>query len=312
MHAAADLVAAAGASVLRGGAYKPRTSPYSFQGLGREGLRLLRAAGRATGLPTVAEVMEPEDVGIAAEHLDMLQIGSRNMQDFPLLRAVGRAGRPVMLKRGLAATIDEWLMAAEYLLAEDNSDVVLCERGIRTFEPRTRNTLDLSAVPVVQRLSHLPVIIDPSHATGDRDLILPMALAGRAAGADGLMVEVHPDPATALSDGPQQLDGPGFERLMRELGIGSRRMEIDRIDREMVRLIAERRAHAVAVAGAKERFGDALRSPTREDEILVNIEAEALRHGLDPDEIRRVFELMLGHSRRAQRRAVTTAGTVPA
>jgi 3-deoxy-7-phosphoheptulonate synthase len=299
---AAHIAAGAGASVLRGGAFKPRTSPYSFQGLGHEGLRLLQAAGRATGLPTVAEVMESETVNVAAEHVDMLQIGSRNMQNFPLLRAAGRSGKPIMLKRGLAATIDEWLLAAEYLLAEGNRDVVLCERGIRTFESRTRNTLDLSAVPVVHRISHLPVIVDPSHATGDRDLILPMALAGRAAGADGMMVEVHPEPEAARSDGPQQLDGAGFEALMTGLGITSVRDDIDRIDREIVRLVARRRAKAITVAEAKGLRGLPLRTPERERQMLEELEAEAVGLGLDPGEIRELFELMLRHSRREQQR----------
>jgi 3-deoxy-7-phosphoheptulonate synthase len=301
---AAEIVASAGAAMLRGGAFKPRTSPYSFQGLGRTGLDLLAAAGAATGLPTVTEVMEPEEVPIAAESVDMLQIGSRNMQNFPLLRAAGRSGRPVMLKRGLAATIDEWLLAAEYLLNEGNTDVVLCERGIRTFESRTRNTLDLSAVPVVQRISHLPVIVDPAHATGDRDLIPPMALAGKAAGADGMMVEVHPDPASALSDGPQQLDAAAFGALMEAVGVTSPRTEIDAIDREIVRLIARRREHAVAIAESKASRGMALRTPEREAELLTNLEDVAREHGIDPGDVRRVFELLLRQSRREQRRRV--------
>ncbi len=308
---AAEIVAGTGAAMLRGGTFKPRTSPYSFQGLGREGLRLLAAAGRAVGLPTVTEVMEPEEVHVVAESADMLQIGSRNMQNFPLLRAAGKSGRPVMLKRGLAATIDEWLLAAEYLLAEGNGDVVLCERGIRTFESRTRNTLDISAVPVVQRMSHLPVIVDPSHATGDRELITPLALAGKAVGADGMMVEVHPDPAVALSDGPQQLDAADFASLMNALGVAGPRTEIDAIDREIVRLIARRREHAVAIAEAKTARGIALRTPEREEELLVNLEAVAAEHGIEPSDVRRVFELLLRQSRREQRRRVAGIGPVP-
>lgn len=201
----ADAVAAAGATALRGGAFKPRTSPYSFQGLGVEGLRLLAEARDRTGLPVITEVMEPGHAEVVAKYADILQVGARNMQNFPLLTAVGRTGRPVLLKRGLAATIEEWLMSAEYILASGDRDVILCERGIRTFETYTRNTLDLTAVPLLHRLTHLPVIVDPSHATGKRWLVRPMALAAVAAGADGIMVEVHPRPDEALSDGEQSL-----------------------------------------------------------------------------------------------------------
>ena len=203
---AAEAAAAAGAQVLRGGAFKPRTSPYSFQGLGLEGVRLLAAAGARVGLPIVTEVMEPAMVEAVAEHAAMLQVGSRNMQNFPLLRAVGRTGRPVLLKRGFAATLDEWLLAAEYILAEGNAHVVLCERGIRGFDTHTRNVLDLACVPLLARLTHLPVIVDPSHATGQRDLVLPMGVAAIAAGADGLMVEMQPRPDDALSDAAQTID----------------------------------------------------------------------------------------------------------
>ncbi|MBX6378572.1 MAG: 3-deoxy-7-phosphoheptulonate synthase [Clostridia bacterium] len=214
---AAREVKAAGGHVLRGGAYKPRTSPYSFQGLEEEGLRILAEARERFGIPFVTEVMSPETVPLVAEYADMLQVGARNMQNFALLRAVGRSGKPVLLKRGLAATIQEWLMAAEYILAEGNYHVVLCERGIRTFETETRNTLDLNAVPVVKELSHLPVVVDPSHGTGKARLVPAMARAAVAAGADGIIVEVHPNPALALSDGPQSLDPPGFAALVRSL-----------------------------------------------------------------------------------------------
>jgi 3-deoxy-7-phosphoheptulonate synthase len=300
---AAAIVAEAGAVMLRGGAYKPRTSPYSFQGLGREGLTLLRTAGRETGLPTVAEVMEPGEVETAVEHLDMLQIGSRNMQNFPLLRAVGRSGKPVLLKRGFASTIDEWLLAAEYILDAGNGQVVLCERGIRTFESRTRNTLDISAVPVVKDLSHLPVIIDPSHASGRRDLIVPLALAGRAAGADGMMVEVHAHPDEALSDGPQQLDRVQFVRLMDILGIDSLRGDIDQIDRRIVQLLAKRLAASIEIGRSKVARGLPLHSPDREAQILRSLESEAEDAGLDPEAVRAMFDSILVESRRAQRRA---------
>ncbi len=207
-------VKASGASVLRGGAFKPRSNPYSFQGMGGEGIALLLEARKATGLPVVTEVMAPEDVEWLAPHVDILQVGTRNMQNFSLLKALGRVDRPVLLKRGMASTVDEWLQAAEYILAGGNSRVILCERGIRSFDRSTRNTLDLSVVPLVKSLSHLPVVVDPSHATGRRELILPMSLAALAAGADGLIVEVHCAPEEALCDGSQSLDIPAFAALM--------------------------------------------------------------------------------------------------
>jgi 3-deoxy-7-phosphoheptulonate synthase len=206
-----------GATILRGGAFKPRTSPYAFQGLGVEALRYLAEARDMTGLPVITEVMEPNQVDIVAEYADILQIGTRNMQNYSLLQAAGRVARPVMLKRGYGATIEEWLMAAEYIVSSGNPNVILCERGIRTFETYTRNTMDLAAVPVVHQLTHLPVIVDPSHATGKRWLVPPLALGGVAVGADGVMVEVHPDPDSALSDAEQQLNFAEFESLMREL-----------------------------------------------------------------------------------------------
>ena len=202
---AARAVKAAGADILRGGAFKPRTSPYAFQGLGEEGLRHLAEARELTGLPVVTEVMEPDQVGLVARYADMLQIGSRNMANFPLLRAAGKAGKPVLLKRGFSATVEEWLMSAEYVLAGGNADVVLCERGIRGFDPAFRFNLDLNAVPHAKDLSHLPVVVDPSHGTGRRQLVGRMALAGLACGADGLIVEVHPDPERALCDGSQTI-----------------------------------------------------------------------------------------------------------
>ena len=206
-----------GASLLRGGVFKPRTSPYDFQGLGEVGLRLLREAREETGLPVVTEVLEPEKVQLVAKYADMLQVGARNVQNFSLLRAVGKSKMPVLLKRGMMSTIDEWLQAAEYILLEGNPNVVLCERGIRTFEKATRNTLDLSAVPVLRKQTHLPILVDPSHATGNRDLVAPMARAAVAAGADGLMIETHQSPETALSDSQQQLDLREFASLMEEL-----------------------------------------------------------------------------------------------
>lgn len=219
IFSAAEEVARAGASLLRGGAFKPRTSPYSFAGLGEEGLKLLRRAADAFGLRVVTEVLEPAQVELVAEHADMLQIGARNMQNFPLLRAVGRCNKPVLLKRGPAATVEEWLWAAEYVLAEGNPHVVLCERGIRTFErEHARFSLDLTSIPTLKLLTHLPVVVDPSHAAGVREKVPALALAGIAAGADGLLVEVHPNPQTALSDGEQALSPEEFHRLMGVLG----------------------------------------------------------------------------------------------
>ena len=214
----AESVAASGATVLRGGAFKPRTSPYTFQGLGVEALRYLAEARDRTGLPVITEAMEPAQVDIVAEYADILQIGARNMQNYSLLNAAGRVARPVMLKRGFGATLEELLMAAEYIVAAGNPNVLLCERGIRTFEASTRNTMDLSAVPVLHQLTHLPVVVDPSHATGKRRLVPPLAMGGVAVGADGVMVEVHPDPDSALSDPEQQLDFGEFARLVAALG----------------------------------------------------------------------------------------------
>ena len=216
---AARVVREAGAVILRGGAFKPRTSPYSFQGLGRPALKLLARAREETGLLICTEAMDPEGVGWVAETADIVQIGARNMQNFSLLRAAGRAGKPVLLKRGISATITELLLSAEYLLAEGNHEVILCERGVRGFDTATRNVFDVSAIPVVQKLSHLPIIADPSHATGLRDKVIPMARAAVAAGADGVMVEVHPDPEQAASDGAQSLYPDQFSQLMREVRV---------------------------------------------------------------------------------------------
>jgi 3-deoxy-7-phosphoheptulonate synthase len=215
----AAAVRRAGAKVLRGGAFKPRSSPYSFQGLGETGLKLLRAAADREGLKLVSEVMDVSQIDLVERHSDILQVGARNMQNYTLLRELGRARKPVLLKRGISATIEEWLLSAEYLLAGGNTNVILCERGIRTFESYTRNTLDISAIPVVKKLSHLPIVVDPSHGTGRRDKVAPMARAAVAAGADGLLIEVHCDPDHALSDGAQSMFPAQFDRLMAELRI---------------------------------------------------------------------------------------------
>ncbi len=213
----AGLIAEGGAQVIRGGAFKPRSSPYSFQGLGEQGLVMLREAANRNGLRVVSEVMDPSQIPLLSQYADILQVGARNMQNFFLLKELGRATRPVLLKRGISATIEEWLLSAEYILSAGNYQVILCERGIRTFESYTRNTLDISAIPVVQKLSHLPIVADPSHGTGRRDKVPPMARAAVAAGADGLLIEVHHDPDNALSDGAQSLKPEQFVELMKQL-----------------------------------------------------------------------------------------------
>ena len=214
---AARFVAGQGARILRGGAFKPRTSPYSFQGLGEAGLRIMAEARAETGLKVISEVVTPGDVDLLTRYVDIMQVGTRNMQNYALLQEVGRSGKPVMLKRGMSSTIEEWLLAAEYILSQGNRDVILCERGIRTFETATRFTLDINAVPLVRELSHLPVVVDPSQGTGRWSLVAPMSLAAIAAGAQGVIIEVHPHPDSALSDGAQSLDFAAFESLMTDL-----------------------------------------------------------------------------------------------
>jgi 3-deoxy-7-phosphoheptulonate synthase len=217
IEASAAIVAAAGAQVIRGGAFKPRSSPYSFQGLGEQGLQILRSAADRNGLLVVSEVMDQAQIPLLIKYADILQVGARNMQNFNLLRELGNTRKPILLKRGIAATIEELLLSAEYILSGGNYDVILCERGIRTFETSTRNTMDLAAIPVLRRLTHLPVIADPSHGTGKRDYVVPMARAAVAAGADGLLVEVHPDPDHAVSDGPQTLAPDQFSEMMKQV-----------------------------------------------------------------------------------------------
>ena len=219
VHNTAAAVRKAGAKILRGGAFKPRSSPYAFQGLGEEGLRMLRDAGKTYDMKVVTEVMDVSQIDLIGKYADIYQVGARNMQNFTLLRELGNVRKPVLLKRGLAATIEEWVMSAEYILSGGNNDVILCERGIRTFETATRNTFDLSAIPVVKKMSHLPVVADPSHGAGRRDMVVPMARAAVAAGADALIIEVHCDPDHALSDGAQSMFPAQFDRLMAELRI---------------------------------------------------------------------------------------------
>jgi len=297
----AEIVAAGGASILRGNAYKSGSSPYSFRGLGDEGLALLRKAGDRVGLPTVTQVLEPHDVAAAASQVDMLELHSGAMQNFELLREAGRTGLPVLLRRGPSATLDELLWSAEYLLAEGDDNVVLVERGIRTFGSQ-RDMLDIGAVPALKELSHLPVIVDPSHASGGAAKIPAFALAAQGAGADGLIVEVHPDPAAARSEGPTQLDAAGFTALMFQLGVSRMRSHIDLIDREIVRLLARRLEMATEIGRVKAVHGLPVRVPEREEELLAIIREEAERHGIRPEHVVELFELVLAESRAVQER----------
>ena len=319
-----------GATLMRGGAFKPRSSPYAFQGLGVEGLKLLAEAGAEVGLPVVSEITDPGDVETFDEYVDMLQVGARNMQNFVLLKAVGQSKKPVLLKRGLSSTIDELLMAAEYVLSAGNPNVILCERGIRTFETSTRNTLDLSAVPVIQERTHLPIIVDPSHGTGHRPLVRPMAVAGAAVGADGIIIEVHPDPPTARSDSEQSLSFPEFGDLMDDLRRheylrqptaphaqvhieppverARLRARIDDVDSRIAALIDERAELSVAVQQTRES-GDHGHDVGRERELI-----EKAAHGpegvLTPEEREMVFGAILRVSRSAQRRSAASDAAV--
>lgn len=301
LMAAAERVAAGGGAVLRGGAYKAGNSPYSFRGLGDAAVMMLARAGRRVGLPTVTQVLETRDVGPVAERVDMIEIHSGSMQNFELLREAGRFGKPVLLRRSPSATIDEWLWAAEYLLAEGNEQVVLVERGIRTFESNGgTDTLDLASVPTLREVSHLPVLVDPSHASGGASRVPPLALAAQGVGADGLIVEVHPDPSHALSDGPSQLDLDGFGLLMSSLGMRRMRAHVDMIDREIVRLLARRQELTLEIGRMKVARGLPVHIPDRESELLAVIREEADLHGVSPDHAQSLFEQVLAESRRLQ------------
>ena len=320
LKSTARLVAREGARILRGGAFKPRTSPYTFQGLGLPALQLLAEAREETGMPVISEVTDPGQVELFDSYVDLLQVGSRNMHNFVLLRAVGQSSKPVLLKRGFGSTIEEWLLAAEYVLSSGNPNLILCERGIRTFETATRNTLDLSAVPVLRERTHLPIVVDPSHGTGQRSLVGPMALAAAAVGADGLLIEVHPDPPSAKSDGDQSLSFDEFGELMDELrrlrfvrshvaeqpsvvssgitDLAELRARIDELDAGIVTLLQERAAVALEV---QQLRGDGHGHDVgREQELL---ERAAAGDGvLTPDEMTMVFGSILRASRSAQRR----------
>lgn len=306
--ATAHAVKASGAVALRGGAFKPRTSPRSFQGLGEEGLRLLALAREQTGLPIVTEVMDTAEIDLVARYADILQIGSRNMQNFALLKQVGKAGKPVMLKRGLSATISEWLGAAEYITASGNDQVIMCERGIRTFETHTRNTLDLSAAVAVKKLAGFPVIVDPSHAAGRRDLIPALSKAALGAGVDGLIIEVHPEPTRALSDAEQQLTFDAFQDLMDSLGmlpatahetVERCRDAIDRVDDEILALLERRMRLSDRVGALKRETGLITLQPERERALLERLAASA-SPALGAEGVSAVWLAILEASRRVQ------------
>ena len=321
LMATAQLVKREGARLLRGGAFKPRTSPYSFQGLGQEAIELLVEARQATGLPVISEVTDPAQVELFAESIDVLQVGSRNMHNYVLLRAVGQTQKPVLLKRGFGATIEEWLLAAEYIMSSGNSNVILCERGIRTFEPSTRNTLDLSAIPVLRERTHLPIVVDPSHGTGQRSLVAPMALAAAAVGADGLLVEVHPDPPTARSDGDQSLGFDDFGALMDELrrmhflpvmtpsvaadepapmlDFADLRSRIDAVDASLAQLLQDRTRLAIAIQQLRDPDVNG-HDVGREEELLAR--AATSNGPMIEGEMLAVFGSILRASRSAQRR----------
>ena len=304
----ARIVAESGGSILRAGTHVAGSSPYEFRGLGDEALCLLEHAGHESGLPTMTEVLEPSRVPDVVDLVDVIVIGPDGMHNFVLLRAAGDARVPVVLHRGPAATVDEWLMAAEYILDGGNDQVILCERGSRGFDPRTSETVDISVIPVVQRLSHLPVIVDPAPAAGAPDLLGPLALAARSVGADGLVVPVHARPAHARAGNGNHLDAGGFAALMDILGIPTLRDEIDRIDRELLKLVARRLKGSVEIARIKAERRITLRSPDRESELLEEARADALALGIDPEHAAELMRLILEHSRTAQRRALADDG----
>ena len=308
MSQSAETVKRAGGKILRGGVFKPRTSPYSFQGLGLEGLNYLVQAAKEQDLLCVTEVIDASSLDLVVDKVDIIQIGARNMQNFGLLKLAGKINKPIILKRGLSATIEEWLLAAEYILAAGNPQVILCERGIRTFEPSTRNTLDLSAVGVVKELSHLPVIVDPSHAAGRRDLISSLSKAAIAAGADGLLIEMHPNPAEATSDGPQSLYPEQFIQLAGELGmvagsvnrvfvsgeqgdtLESLRTQIDNIDQSIIEQLVAR-MQIVGKVGDQKRL-DRVKDTSREKEIMQRLVSLATELQLPPELVKRIYPLI--------------------
>lgn len=300
--AVAEAAADTGASVLRGGAWKSTSSPYDFRGLGEEAIEMLVDAGRRHDLPTVTQVLEASHVEIAADRVDMLEIASGNMQDFELLRQAGRSGKPVLLRRGPSATLDEWLWAAEYLLAEGNEQVVLVERGIRTFGTPGADTLDIGAVPSLRETTHLPVMVDPSHTAGGAMRVQPLALAAQGVGADGIIIEVHPQPEVARTSF-MQLGVGALEDLMTALGISRVRRHIDQIDRQIVRLLARRQSLTQEIGAVKQARGLPVHIPGRESELLAIVRDEAQHLGLDLDHVEVLFEQVLAESRRLQHEA---------
>ena len=308
MSLSAETVRKAGGKILRGGVFKPRTSPYTFQGMGVEGLNYLVKAAKEQDLLCVTEVIDAPSLELVVDKVDIIQIGARNMQNFELLKLVGKSKTPIILKRGLSATIEEWLLAAKYILEAGNPQVILCERGIRTFEPSTRNTLDLSAVGVAKELSHLPVIVDPSHAAGRRDLISRLSKAAIAAGADGLLIETHPNPAEATSDGPQSLTPEQFVQLATELGVVARsvkrvfifggkgdnlealRTQIDRVDQSIIELLADR-MQIVRKVGDQKRL-DRVKDTAREKEVMLRLIHLATEQQLSPEIVKKIYPLI--------------------
>ena len=315
-YESAKAVKEAGANIIRGSVFKPRTSPYSFQGLGREGLKLIRDLGEDLQIATVTEVMDPRDIKITAEHVDMIQIGARNMQNFDLLKEASRVDIPVMLKRGLSATIDEWLNAAEYLMVEGNENIILCERGIRTFSTQTRNTLDLSVIPLMKIRTHLPIIVDPSHATGNRDLIIPVSRAAIVSKADGILVEVHYKPEIAQCDGQQSLTPAMFINLIDEikplleleqkfitgttLNLNDVRRRIDYLDNDIINLISSRINLVPSIIDYKKKHSLPIHQPGREQELYEKYAMLANRHDINPELVQEIFKLIITEMRQLQ------------
>ena len=302
--AAARIVADNGGSILRAGTFLAGASPYQYRGLGPDALWMLEQAGRSTRMPVSTEVLEPDHVELAAAHVDVIEVGPDNMQNFVLLRAVGQTDRPVILHRGSSATIDEWLLAAEYVLDAGNGDLILCERGSRGFDPRTSDTIDITTIPTVQRMSHLPVIVDPSSAAGHPELVRPLALAARSAGLDEVVVTALGMTGTALAGNGSHLDPECFAKLMDVDGRRSMRDEIDRIDRQVIRLLSKRLRNSVDIGRLKAQRDLAMRSPEREAELIAEMRAEATDGDMDPDYAQELIEVVLRHSRAAQRRAL--------
>ncbi len=309
INTVAEWVADNGASVLRAAAYRQGNSPYFFQGLKLEGAKLLAAAGRRVDLPVAMPIMEERDLEEAGDLVDLLEIHHGSMQNFELLRVAGRFQKPVMLRRGPSATLDELLWAVEYLMAEGNDQVILVERGIRTFGAGHRDTLDITAVPQLKETSHLPVLVDPSHASGGAERVPPLALAAQGVGSDGLIVEVHPHPENAKTEGPRQLDLTEFAELTVQLGISRLRSRIDLVDREIVRLLARRQKLALEIGRAKADRGWSVKSPNREAEMLEMVRKEAMLRDLDPDRMESLFNVVLEGSRQAQKEMRSDPGS---